>query len=142
MECFACAAAWHFQLGSSNDDRDGYSFGLLASAPPTLIRKQVARVSSSPQYGELRRQRHRAGHRGILFEKRIYSVEKGFRLGTVDREDAQAVLGRVFRWGQNGVRALQDTASSQGWPGATHDETYLLSRWPPLDSQGSAPGGV
>jgi hypothetical protein len=132
MDAFACAAAWHFGLRVGGTAPDGYSFGLLARSLPISIAEIVARIAASSRYGELRKQRHRAGHRGVISTKRSFSMDRGLRLETVDREDAGEVLGRLFVWTQHAVRLLQGRACLEGWPGSGHDETYLLNRWAPL----------
>jgi hypothetical protein len=134
MDAFACAAAWHFGLRAGDTIPDRYNFGLLAKSPPISIAGIVGRIGSSPRYGELRRQRHRAGHRGVVSPIRSASMHAGFRLETVDREEAGEVLGRLFVWTQHAVRLLQASACFQGGPGSGYQETYLLNRWPPFDS--------
>jgi hypothetical protein len=67
---------------------------------------------------------------------RNFSLDRGLRLETVDREDAEELLRRLFVWTQHAVRLLQGLACFQSWPGSGPSETYLLNRWPPLDSSG------
>lgn len=56
------------------------------------------------------------------------SSSAGFRLKTVDGDNAKEVLGRLFGWGYPAVRLLQGLACFQQWPG--HEMAYLLNRWP------------
>jgi hypothetical protein len=111
-------------------DAHADSFALLAQSPPNAITEIVGRIASSARYRELSEQRNRAGHRGVLSQKRSFSQEKGLRLETVEREDAGEVLRRLFVWTQHAVRLLQGVACYQGWSG--YELAYLLNRWPPL----------
>jgi hypothetical protein len=137
MDAFACAAAWHFGLRVDDTRPDHYSFGLLAKSPPISIAEIVERIATSRRYGELRRQRHRAGHRGLVFPIRSFAMHAGRRLETIDREEAEEVLSCLFVWTQHAVRLLQARACFQGWPGTGDHETNLLNRWSPLDSGGA-----
>jgi hypothetical protein len=132
LEAFSCAAAWHFQLGGRDKDRDEYSFRRLAQAPPVSIATVVGKLASSIRYRELGNQRHRAGHRGLVSQRRSFSRDIGLRLETVDRVAAEEVLDPLFKWGQQAVRLLQGLACLQAWPGSKLEETYLLNRWPPI----------
>jgi len=119
FDAFSCSAAWHYQLA----DPDRHSFRKLAGACPAELKGAVDAIWGSSSYGELRRLRHVAGHRGLVAQTRFLDTKRiGIR--TAEGEEAWPILERLITWGEPAVLSLQNRVRQLQWAG--HDRAYLL----------------